>query len=94
MTKPSNINLPPKGSETWSIVSPDQPQTIKRIIQFARNSITNTIHISNLGDTELRLTIDLEEISLYPRIQGSYITSIECGRKIWANLVAAGYTPV
>lgn len=56
---PMNKPLPPKGSEIWTMVSPELPQTIKRIVQFAKDPITNTIYISNLGSTPL--VLDIEE---------------------------------
>ena len=115
--------LPPKGSKVWSLVSPETPQNIKRILQFAQDPITNTIYISNLGDTVLSLSIHHTEhlgspvsgksslslreinsyasainshnVNLYPVEEtGSYVTSSDFARKIWDNLVNAGYKTV
>lgn len=115
--------LPPKGSKVWSLVSPETPQNIKRILQFAQDPVTNTIYISNLGSTVLAINIqyseyigspvsgksssDLREanpfpsvtsfndVKLYPVEQsGSYVTSLDFARKIWDNLVNAGYKTV
>jgi hypothetical protein len=115
--------LPPKGAKVWSLVSPETPQNIKRILQFAQDPITNTIYISNLGDTVLSLSIhhtehlgspvsgksslslremnsstpatSIHDVTLYPVEQsGSYVTSSDFARKIWENLVNAGYKTV
>ena len=115
--------LPPKGAKVWSLVSPETPQNIKRILQFAQDPITNTIYISNLGDTVLSLSIhhtehlgspvsgksslslrelnsstpptSVHDVTLYPVEQsGSYVTSSDFARKIWENLVNAGYKTV
>ena len=115
--------LPPKGSKVWSLVSPETPQNIKRILQFAQDSVTNTIYISNLGDTVLSLSIhhtehlgspvsgksslslrelnsstpatSVHDVTLYPvEESGSYVTSLDFARKIWDNLVNAGYKTV
>jgi hypothetical protein len=104
-------------------VSPETPQNIKRILQFAQDPITNTIYISNLGDTVLSLSIhhtehlgspvsgksslslremnsstpvtSVHDVTLYPVEQsGSYVTSSDFARKIWENLVNAGYKTV
>ena len=58
---PANKILPPKGSETWTMVSPELPKSIKRIVQFAKDPITNTIYISNLGSSPLVLNIEHSE---------------------------------
>ena len=118
--------LPPKGAKVWSLVSPETPQNIKRILQFAQDPITNTIYISNLGDTVLSLSIhhtehlgspvsgksslslrelnssppatSVHDVTLYPvdwySETGCYVTSSDFARKIWENLVNAGYKTV
>ena len=87
--------LPPKGSETWTMVSPETPQAIKRILQFAKDPYTNTIYISNIGSTPVEMQVDGDKISLYPvETTGSFVTSTDFARKVWANLTAAGYKTV
>lgn len=93
--QPMNKVLPPKGSETWTLVSPEDPKKIKRIVQFSKDSLTGTIYISNIGNTAIQMQIDLDEMHLYPVEQyGSYVTSTDFARKIWSKLIDAGYKTV
>lgn len=87
--------LPPKGAKTWTLVSPEQPEKIKRIVQFCLDAYTKTIYISNLGSTMLKIDLKTDTIMLLPVEKfGSYVTSTDLGRKIWNNLIDAGYKPV
>ena len=77
------------------MVSPETPQAIKRILQFAKDPYTNTIYISNIGSTSVEMQVDGDKISLYPfETTGSFVTSTDFARKVWANLTAAGYKTV
>jgi hypothetical protein len=90
-----NKVLPPKGSEVWSLTSPETPNDIKRIVQFSRDSITNTLYISNLGQSVIELTVNESKIILTPvEKYGSYVTSADFARKIWNQLIDAGYKVV
>jgi len=92
---PMNKVLPPRGAENWTLVSPEDPKKIKRIVQFARDPHTGTIYISNLGSTMIQMQVDLDEIHLYPVDQyGAYVTSTDYARKIWSKLIDAGYKTV
>jgi archaellum component FlaG (FlaF/FlaG flagellin family) len=87
--------LPPKGAENWTLVSPEQPEKIKRIVQFSVDPYTKTIYISNLGSTMLKIDLNEDTVMLFPVEKfGSYVTSTDLGRKIWSNLIDAGYKPV
>ena len=92
---PMNKVLPPRGSQTWTLVSPEDPKKIKRIVQFSKDPHTGTIYISNIGTTMIQMLVDLDEIHLYPVEQyGSYVTSTDFARKIWSKLTDAGYKTV
>ena len=87
--------LPPKGSETWTMVSPETPEAIKRMLQFAKDPHTNTIYISNIGSSPVEMQVDGDKIILYPvETTGSFVTSTDFARKVWANLTAAGYKTI
>jgi hypothetical protein len=87
--------LPPKGAETWTMISPETPQAIKRMLQFAKDPHTNTIYISNIGSSPVHMQIESDKLILYPvETTGSFVTSTDFARKIWVNLTAAGYKPI